>query len=120
MHLIRDLLDKQLIDRDGREAGKVDGIVLEMREGRLCVVFLEIGWPALVRRLGESPRRWIERRLGRWEWARIYRLPWARVRTTGRDVKIDLDAEDSTVLTAEQWLREQVISRIPGGTHGKE
>ncbi len=33
LHLVRDVLDKQLVDREGRPFGKVDGIVLEVRDG---------------------------------------------------------------------------------------
>ena len=31
MNLVRDLLDKQVVDRNGREMGRVDGVVLEQR-----------------------------------------------------------------------------------------
>jgi hypothetical protein len=30
--LVRDLLDKRVVDRNGRDVGRVDGIVLEMRD----------------------------------------------------------------------------------------
>ena len=33
INLIRDVLDNQLVDRDGRRMGRVDGIVAELREG---------------------------------------------------------------------------------------
>ena len=44
MDLIRDVLDKQVCDREGRKMGKVDGIILEERPGApLRVSFLELG-----------------------------------------------------------------------------
>jgi sporulation protein YlmC with PRC-barrel domain len=120
MHLFRDLLDKQLLDRNGREAGKVDGVVLEMREGRLTVAMLEVGWPALARRLGDPVARWTERLFGRHSIGKTHRIPWSRVLSKGRDIKIDLDAERSALLATERWLRAHVVGRMPGGRHGKE
>ena len=34
MQLVRDVLDKQLVDRDQAKMGKVDGLVIEWREAR--------------------------------------------------------------------------------------
>ena len=34
MDLVRDLLDRQLTDRSGRNLGRVDGVVLELRANR--------------------------------------------------------------------------------------
>ncbi len=33
-HLVADFLDEQLVDRKGEPAGRVDGIVIELREDR--------------------------------------------------------------------------------------
>ena len=33
MNLIKDVLDNQLVDRKDRKIGKVDGIVVELRDG---------------------------------------------------------------------------------------
>jgi sporulation protein YlmC with PRC-barrel domain len=33
MDLVRDLLDKKVVDRNGREMGRVDGIVISIRAG---------------------------------------------------------------------------------------
>ena len=33
MHLVRDLLDKRVVDRDGVPVGRVDGLLMEVREG---------------------------------------------------------------------------------------
>ena len=44
MELIRDILDKQLVDRRETKVGKVDGLVVELREGEPPrIVFIEIG-----------------------------------------------------------------------------
>lgn len=48
MHLVRDLLDKPIRDRNGREMGRVDGVVLSLGSGKPPrVVAVEIG-PAVL------------------------------------------------------------------------
>ena len=43
IRLVRDVLDKQLVDITAQKAGKVDGIVLEMRpDGSTCARYVEI------------------------------------------------------------------------------
>ena len=52
MDLVRDVLDKQVVDRNGREMGRVDAIVLEARPGKPPLVrAIEIGPEVLARRL---------------------------------------------------------------------
>ena len=59
MDLVRDVLDKQLVDRHGTKMGRVDGIVVELRPGRPPeVIALETGPLTLARRIaGRTPRR---------------------------------------------------------------
>jgi hypothetical protein len=48
MDLVRDVLDKLVTDRNGREMGRVDGVVLEAADGRPpVVVAIEMG-PSVV------------------------------------------------------------------------
>ena len=50
--LIRDCLDKQVLDRKDRRIGRVDGIVVELDvRGRPRVAGIEIGPATLIRRL---------------------------------------------------------------------
>ena len=59
MDLVRDLLDKKVVDRNGREMGRVDRIVLDVREGAPPrVAAFEIGPSALAARLGARLGRW--------------------------------------------------------------
>jgi sporulation protein YlmC with PRC-barrel domain len=52
MDLVSDLLDKQVVDRNGREMGRVDAIVLEARPGKPPLVrAIEIGPEVLARRV---------------------------------------------------------------------
>ncbi len=60
MYLVRDVLDKQVVDRRQARIGKVDGIVLTMRnDGRLKIAFVEMGTSTLVRRLNRRLYRWM-------------------------------------------------------------
>ncbi len=58
MELIHDLLDKDVLDRNGRTMGRVDGIVIEVRESAPPrVVCIEIGAAALERACGVEEGR---------------------------------------------------------------
>jgi sporulation protein YlmC with PRC-barrel domain len=51
MDLIRDVLDKQIVDRTGDRLGKVDGLVLTLTDGgRPRVTAIEVGPTILARR----------------------------------------------------------------------
>ncbi len=61
MDLVRDVLDTQVIDRNGRAMGRVDGISLECRAGKPPRVgALLIGPSALGHRLSPRLGRWVE------------------------------------------------------------
>ena len=52
MDLIRDLLDKKVSDRNGREMGRVDSVILDVRDGAPPrVAAIEIGPAALAYRV---------------------------------------------------------------------
>jgi sporulation protein YlmC with PRC-barrel domain len=118
MDLIRDVLDKQLVDPQERRMGKVDGLILELEEGQPPrLVEIEQGAATLARRLHPRLARWVEA-LG----ARIYgeapggpaRIPWSKVRDVGIDVEVDLEFEKSRLYAWQEWLCEKLIRRIPG------
>ncbi|HET8654654.1 MAG TPA: hypothetical protein VFL93_04005 [Longimicrobiaceae bacterium] len=117
MRLFREVLDSQMVDRDGRQAGKVDGIVAELRDdGPPVITALENGFPTLFRRVSPRLGDWVAA-LGRRYGVRhgeAYRIPRSRVRGVGIDVKVDLDATETPLFAWEHWLREHVVDRIPG------
>ena len=116
MDLGREVLDQQVIDRNGVKMGKVDGIVLELRQGRApCVSRLVIGGPTILRRISPTLARWAaRRRRGSASRRSTLEVPWARVLKVGIDVKVDVDAETSPAFFWERWVRERIIMRIPG------
>ena len=117
LDLIRDVLDNQLVDRHGQRMGKVDGIVIELRKDKPPkVAYIEVGGPTLAARLHPRLGKWatdLAKRLG--PGGESYRIPWSKVKSVGIDIEVLVDAEKTPVLAFEQWLREHVVSRIPGG-----
>ena len=117
MHLVRDLLDQQLVDRRKRPMGRVDGVILELRSGAAPrVVALESGLATLARRL--HPRlvplvERIERRLGVSD-GRALRYRCATVRRIAVDVELDVDAVEVGADAWERWLRARLLRHIPG------
>jgi len=118
MHLIKDVLDNQLFDRQGRKVGKVDGIVIEWRDAAPPrLVRIEVGPTTLAARIHPRFGAWAAARLRRFgmERGEPARIPWASVEETGIEVKLNRDADTTTALAWENWLRDHVVRHIPGG-----
>jgi sporulation protein YlmC with PRC-barrel domain len=119
MRIVRDILDKKLIDVDGCEIGRVDGVVLQLPEGAPPrLVRLEMGGEILAERVGQwliRPVRWIAERFGPRR-AAIISIDWKHVTRMGRDLHVDIRADDTEALAWEHWLAEKFIGRIPGGS----
>ena len=113
MNLVCDVLDQQLFDRKHEKCGKVDGLGLEVRDGEAPrVAYIEMSTQALARRI--SPR------LARLFHAPPFRLPWSAVESVDVSVHVDIDANDHPeAFSVETWLRDHVITKIPGNAHHK-
>lgn len=63
LRLVRDLLDQQIIDAQGRKVVRVTDVTFEIREGReLHVMEVDVGVRSVVRRVLQGiPPRWIRR-----------------------------------------------------------
>ena len=123
MLLVRDVLDKQIVDRNLEKMGKVDGVVLELREdGPPRVVHLEVGVTTLARRLGAGLGRLAERLARRWggPHAHAWRIPWTSVRQIDLDVHVDEDRAESGTYVLEDWLRTHIVEHLPGGKPKQE
>lgn len=117
MDIIRDVLDNQLVDRNQHKLGRVDGIVMELRDGQPPrLTCIEVGLPVLARRLHPRLEGWVAALQGKWgaKHSQPLRIPWSKVLDVGIDVDVDLEAEATSALAYEKWLREQIIGRIPG------
>jgi hypothetical protein len=116
MDLVRDVLDKAVADRNGREMGRVDGVVAEVQPGRPpTLVAILIGPTALAARLHERLGVWVarlERRLGLPE-SRPDRIAFSDVDEIGTRIRLTLTAGETTTDAVEQRLRGWVV-KLPG------
>jgi hypothetical protein len=116
VHVVRDVLDKSVVDRNGRPMGRADGIVLALRDGqppRLEAVL--IGPIALGYRLHPAIGRLVsalERRLGL-DASRPVRVEFGDVETVDHKVRIQLAVGETAAEDIEQRLRAWV-SKLPG------
>ena len=118
MDLVRDLLDKKVVDRNGREMGRVDGVLLEARGAApLRVAAIEIGSATLFGRVAPFLGRWaagLERALGV-DAGRPIRIPFDDVLSVAEHVRVDLAAGETAAVAVERRLR-RVIGSIPGAS----
>jgi hypothetical protein len=116
MRLFADVLDEQLRDVNGHNAGRIDGIILELREDappRLA--YVEVSPITLLARFSERLARCyarFDRRLGPGR-GTPFRIPWSRLTREGRAFRMDLDVEATSINALEDWLRERIVEHIP-------
>ena len=120
MDLIRDILDKQLVDRNEGRLGRVDSIVAELREGAPPrVVQFELGFVPLARRVSlriESLAMALHKRFGVRRSAR-YGIPWSSVTdVTIHHIQVDVIADETVAHDWEHWLRRNFAKRLGGGS----
>jgi hypothetical protein len=124
MYLGLHLLDRQLVDRKGRLAGKVDDLELDQRDdGRLYVTAVLAGPGVLARRLGRTTfGRWRERASAVLSEGKppATRIPLSQVARIGNHVDLTLDREDLATFATERWVQDHVIGHIPGSGHAPE
>jgi hypothetical protein len=116
IHLIRDVLDHQMIDKKDDPMGRVDGIVVVDEEGKQPrVEELQGGIVVLGERLGKRIGRWIRWMGIKWGLRRgeRTRVKWSDVRWVQSEIEVDVDGDQTPALAWENWLREKVIAKLP-------
>jgi sporulation protein YlmC with PRC-barrel domain len=118
MDLVRDLLDKRVVDRNGREMGRVDAVILELRHGASPrVAALEIGPAVLAGRIHPTLGRWVaglEHAFGVGE-GRPTRIPVGDILDLTDRVMVDRAFGETPASTVERRLRAWV-GAIPGSS----
>jgi sporulation protein YlmC with PRC-barrel domain len=113
MDLVRDMLDKKVVDRNGREMGRVDSIILRVDAGEPpSVLALELGPAVLAARIRPLFGRWVaalEQGFGVSE-GRPFRIPFKDILHVHNHIKIDLAVSETPAATIEQRLRRWVAS----------
>jgi hypothetical protein len=120
-----DLLDHQIVDRDGRLAGKVDDLELEVPDGGGLPVVTTIlsGLGALAGQLGGDTGRWLARfeaRITGAEEGATGRIPFRLVDHVGEHVEVAVGRRELDSDRAERWARDVVIAHIPGAGRAAE
>lgn len=115
------LLDRQVVDRDGRMVAKVDDLELTASaDGDLYVTGIYCGAQAWGRRLGGRLGWWVEsaaRRLHPRADAGPQRIDISLVSDIGSAVTLGAARSDVHAAPLEEWVGEHVIGRIPGTSH---
>jgi sporulation protein YlmC with PRC-barrel domain len=122
-----DLLDRQIVDRDGRLSGKVDDLELSAPEdgdgGAPTVTAILAGPGALAHRLGGRLGRWVESvhaRLHPSSAPEPARIPIGVVKGVGSTVQLSVAKGDLELSRFEDWVRERFVGRIPGAGRAPE
>lgn len=123
LHAGLELLDRQLLDRDGRRCGKVDDVELGRigRDRAVYVTAIHTGPGSLATALGaERLGRWLRRAFTRADLpdeGERTEVPIRRVTEIGNHVTLSLTAEELATFDGERWTRDHVIGPIPGSRH---
>ncbi len=117
------LLDRQVVDPDGRMVCKVDDLELELDErGRPYVTAILLGPRALGPRLGGRLGRWVAaigERLAERD-RPVSRIDFSLVTDIGSAIAVSRPRGRLDVIPLEDWVEEHVIARIPGSRHESE
>ena len=112
------LLDRQLVDSEGRLAGKVDDLELELPSGGgpPLVTAVLAGPGALGRRIGGRLGAVIEAAANRLRdgEGRPARVPFAVVKRIGSAVELSVPRAELETNRLEAWTRDHLIGRLPG------
>lgn len=112
-----ELLDRQVVDPDGMMAGKVDDLEIEVgADGPPVVTDILAGPGALARRIGGPFGAWVasvHARLNEGD-ADPARISFGVVATIDDHVTITVSRTEVGSFAFEAWVRDHVISKIPG------
>lgn len=116
LDVMGDVLDKLVIDRDGRPLGRADGITIAITDGvppRLETVL--VGPLALASRVSPRLERWVTTlaRLLRLPVGQTSALPFSKIEVKHAQLDADVTAADTGLLLLEQRL-QRWLARIPG------
>jgi len=119
------LLDRQLVDKNGRLAGKVDDLELTFPEGGgpPQVTAILAGPGALSRRLGGRFGAWLEavaNRLRDGDDDHPARIPFAVVKQIGSAIDLSVAKAELETDRLEAWTRDRIIGKLPGANDAPE
>ena len=112
LHVMRDIVDIQMVSADSKEIGRVADIAGEMGvDGSVELTDILTGPEALTGRLGTFLRPVAKRILhGRFEAS----IPLTELKTKGLILRLKQDADAYRVGDSEAWIVEHILRFIPG------
>jgi len=115
------LLDRQVVDRDGKFVCKVDDLEFERGEnGALYVAKILVGPRARAQRVGGRIGVWIRSIAERLATEPMPTIDIASVIEIGSDVKVAASRDELDVDPLEDWVRDHIVSRVPGSRHASK
>jgi hypothetical protein len=109
-----DLLDRQVLDRDGVPTTTVDDLELsDIPDPE----HLDPDAPPELTALLTGPVLATRVFGGRPPDSRFERIPWEDVNGVGVVLRLGVAADSLDLTWVERWVRDKVIARIPGGRH---
>ena len=118
------LLDRQIVDADGRLVANVDDVELaRLEDGRFAVTALLVGPGALGPRISGvlgTTMTAVWARLAHKDRTRPGRIDMAEVADIGSAITLTVRRGTVDVDGFETWMREKVIKTIPGAAHDPE
>ena len=117
------LLDRQVVDRDGRLVCNVDDLELTEVDGVTRVTAILVGPGALGPRMGGLLGRLFvaaHRRFKGFPEPSPPRIPIIAVEEITSSVTLNMPLRDLDVVPLEDWVREHLIQHIPGAGHASE
>jgi sporulation protein YlmC with PRC-barrel domain len=117
VHIVRDLLDKELIDVNWMRMGRIDGLVMDANAGdQPRITTICVGGTVLTQRLPGFVGRWAGAFLRRFgvRHGEPFLIPWERVILVDRVTRVDVASDESAAMASSRWVRDHIIDRIPG------
>lgn len=112
------LLDRQIVDRDGDPVGKVDDVEFGVGDdGVPYVVALLVGQEVLGERIGGELGSWLAgsaRRMRTDRHPKPLRIGYDLVSEVDAAVRLSVKRDLLPDAPLENWLREHLVRRIPG------
>jgi sporulation protein YlmC with PRC-barrel domain len=118
MYLVREVLDEGLVDKNGHKMGKVDDLVLDLRDGQPPAVRSILSGRGALASYMWGPLRgaaaWLRRHvLGIDGDAPPTEVGWEHVTRIDVVVHLDLDREDSDLMSTENAIWKRWIAPLP-------
>jgi sporulation protein YlmC with PRC-barrel domain len=117
MYLVREVLDKQIVDKDGSKAGKVDDLLLEIPDdGPPEVIAILTGPNSAVSQLPrwiQHLTNWIRTSLLQIDRTEPAEVDWSHVTRIDVVVHIDLDRRKAGLVRSQERIWERWIEPLP-------